>query len=157
MKPHHLFVILCLSYMACAQADIYKRIDAEGHVTYSSEAIKGGKRLELKPLPVMPGSKPSERITPKDFPKVDAQTQRSRDSNRRKILEDELASEETMLAQAQTSLKDIEDNPLPVINSAGVPFRNAEKQAERVKAAQNLLILHEQNIKALKTELSNLK
>ena len=143
--------------MACAQADIYKRIDAEGHVTYSSEAIKGGKRLELKPLPVMPGSKPSERITPKDFPKVDAQTQRSRDSNRRKILEDELASEETMLAQAQTSLKDIEDNPLPVINSAGVPFRNAEKQAERVKAAQNLLILHEQNIKALKTELSNLK
>jgi len=157
MKPLHLFVILCLSHIASAQAEIYKRIDAEGHVTYSSEPIKGGKRLEIKPLPVIPGSKPSERITPKDFPKVDAQTQKSRDSNRRKILEDELASEETMLAQAQASLKAVEDNPLPVVNTAGVPFRNAEKQAERVKVAQNLVTLHEQNIKALKTELSNLK
>jgi hypothetical protein len=157
MKPYHLFVILCLSHIGWAHAEIYKRIDADGHVTYSSEPIKGSKKLLLKPLPTMSGARGSQRSTPEDFPKVDSQTQKGRDATRRIILEDEMASEEQLLTAARENLKNVENNPEPLIGRDGVPFRNAAKQAEKLKSAQDLVTLHEQNIKALRTELSNLK
>ena len=157
MKPHLLFVLLCVSHAGMTQAEIYKRVDAQGHVTYSSEPLKGGKKLELKPLPTMNGTRGSQRSTPEDFPRVDAQTQRSRDATRRIILEDELASEEKLLAAARENLKSIESNPEPLVGPDGIPFRNAAKQAEKIKAAQELVSSHEQNIKALRTEISNLR
>lgn len=157
MKPHLLFVLLCVSYAGMTHAEIYKRVDAQGHVTYSSEPLKGGKKLELRPLPTMSGARESQRSTPEDFPRVDSQTQRSRDATRRIILEDELASEEKLLAAARDNLKGIESNPEPLVGPDGIPFRNAGKQAEKVKAAQELITSHEQNIKALRTEISNLK
>lgn len=157
MKLKLLFAILCLGHVGCAQAEIYKRVDAQGHVTYSSEPLKGGKRLDLKPLPTMNGARPSQRSTPEDFPKVDDQTQKRRDATRRLILEDELAAEEKLLASARENLKSMEDNPEPLIGQDGVPYRNAASQAEKVKAAQESVALHEQNIKALRTEISNLK
>lgn len=156
MKLHLLFVVLCLSQVELAFAEIYKRVDSQGHVTYSSEPIKGGKKLDLKPLATIPG-RPSQRATPEDFPRVDTQTQKSRDSTRRIILEDELATEEKSLTAARTTLKDLEKNTPPLIDADGVPFRNTGLHAEKVKAAQDAVTLHEQNIKALKTEISNLK
>ena len=157
MKPRLLFVILCLSHAGMTYAEIYKRVDAQGHVTYSSEPLKGAKRLDLKPLPTMPGTRSSQRSTPEDFPRVDSQTQRSRDATRRTILEDELASEEKLLAASRENLKSIENNPEPLVGQDGIPFRNAGKQAEKVKAAQELIASHEQNIRALRTEILNLK
>jgi hypothetical protein len=157
MKPYHLLVILFLSYTGWSHAEIYKRVDANGHVTYSSEPIKGSKKLTLKPLPTMNGRSSQRSTTPEDFPKVDSQTQKNRDATRRIILQDELASEEELLAAARESLKSVEDNPEPLVGRDGVPFRNAAKQAEKLKAAHDLVSLHEQNIRALRTELSNLK
>ena len=157
MKPHILLLTLCLSHAGWTHAEIYKRIDANGQVTYSSEPLKGGKKLDLKPLPVLSGARNSSRATPEDFPKVDTQTQKTRDVTRRKILEDELATEEASLASARANLKNTEDNPLPLVGADGVPFRNGGKQAEKLKSAQDLITLHEQNIKALKTEILNLK
>jgi len=157
MKPYHLFVILCLSHIGWAHADIYKRIDANGHVTYSSEPLKGGKKIELKPLPTVPGTRTSQRTTPENFPKVDSQTQRSRDATRRIILEDELATEEKLLAATRDNLRTIESNPETQTSPEGIPFRNTAKYAEKLKTAQDAVVLHEQNIKALRTEISNLK
>lgn len=156
MKPHYLFIILCLSYSGWTHAEIYKRVDASGHVTYSSEPIKGGRKLDLKPLPTMSGARSSRR-TPEDFPKVDSQTQRSRDATRRIILQDELASEEQLLATSRENLQSIESNPEPLVGPDGIPFRNAIIHAEKLKSAQAAVALHEQNIKALQTEISNLK
>lgn len=157
MKLSYLFVILSISYPVWAHAEIYKRVDADGHVTYSSEPIKGGKKLELKPLPTMPGMRGARNSTPEDFPKVDPQTQKSRDATRRMILQDELASEEKSLATAKDDLKSLENNPASVVGPDGVPFKNSAQYAEKLKAAQESVAAHEQNIKALKTELSNLK
>ena len=157
MMPHLLLVILCLSHAGMTHAEIYKRVDAQGHVTYSSEPIKGGKKLTLKPLPTMSGARASQRSTPEDFPRVDSQMQRSRDATRRIILQDELASEENLLATARENLNGLESNPEPLVGPDGVPFRGAIKYAEKVKAAQESVALHEQNIKALRTEISNLK
>lgn len=155
MKPHHLFVILCLSHAGLTHAEIYKRIDAQGHVTYSSEPIKGGKKLNLKPLPTIPGTRPSQRSTPEDFPKVDSQTQKSRDASRRIILEDELATEEKLLAAARENLKELES--AVIVGTDGIPFRGAARNADKIKSAQEAIALHEQNIKALRTEISNIK
>jgi Domain of unknown function (DUF4124) len=157
MKLSHLFVLfLCLSYSKLALAEIYKRVDAQGHVTYSSEPIKGSKKIELKPLPTMPGSR-SSRHTPEDFPRVDSQTQKNRDATRKIILEDELATEEKLLVGARENLKELESNPPPLVDAAGVPFRNTGQHAEKLKTAQDAVTLHENNIKALRTEIANLK
>ncbi len=157
MKLSHLFFILSLSHATWSYAEIYKRVDADGHVTYSSEPIKGGKQLYLKPLPTMPGSRSNQRATPEDFPKVDTQTQKSRDATRRIILQDELTSEEKILASARENLKSIESNPMSLVDAAGTPLRNTAKQTEQLKSAQDSVALHAQNIKALRTEISNLK
>jgi len=155
MKPCHLFVIFCLSHLPSAYAEIYKRIDSNGHVTYSSEPLKGGKKIELKQLQTVPGAKPSQRATPENFPKVDAQTQKGRDATRRIILQDELASEEKFLASTRDHLKEIESKP--ETSPDGTSTRPTPQYAEKLKAAQTAVVLHEQNIKALKTEIANLK
>ncbi len=156
MKLFYLFVILYLSQVGCAQAEIYKRIDSEGHVTYSSEPLKGSKKLYLKPLPTMSGGR-SQRSTPEDFPRVDSQTQKNRDATRRVILEDELGTEEKLLTSARQDLQTIENNPETTISAAGIPFQKTPQYTEKVKAAQDLVTSHEQNIKALRTEILNLK
>ena len=157
MKFTYLFVILCLCHASLVQAEIYKRVDSSGHVTYSSEPLKGGKKLELKPLQVVPGSRSSQRSTPEDFPRVDTQTQQRRDATRRIILEDELATEEKLLVTARQELKDLENNPVGLVGPDGIPFRDAARHAEKIKTAQESVDLHERNIQALQTEISNLK
>lgn len=158
MKLSCLFVILGLLFSSRTYADIYKRVDKDGHVTYSSEPIKGGKKIYLKPLPVMQGgARESRRSSHEDFPKVDADTQRRRDNTRRIILEDELQSEQKLLETSRQNLQALENNPAPVVGPDGLPFRGAAQYAEKLKAAQNDVAAHEQNIKALQTELSNLK
>lgn len=153
MKPFYLFVIFYLGQFGCAQAEIYKRIDSDGHVTYSSEPIKGGKKIYLKPLPTTSGG----RGTPENFPRVDTQTQRNRDATRRVILEDELGTEEKLLATARQNLQALENNPETTTSAAGVPFQKTPQYTEKLKAAQDLISSHEQNIKALRTEILNLK
>lgn len=157
MKYHPAIVLFGLLCTGIAQADIYKLVDKDGHVTYSSEPIKGGKKVYLKPLPTIPGGRPGRKGEPEDFPSVDSQTQKRRDSTRRLILNDELRSEENLLETARQNLKTLESNPEPLIRNDGVPNPNAGPYAEKLKAAQSDTSLHEQNIKALQTEISNLK
>lgn len=154
MKLAHLLVIPIFSFPGWSQADIYKLVDKNGHVTYSSEPIKGAKRLDMKPLPTVPGQRSAQRGTPEDFPKVDNQTQKKRDEKRRIILEDELATEEGLLATARENLKNLENSPEISANpdTASNPVNTI-----KLKEAQDQVNSHEQNIKALRTEISNLK
>ena len=88
----YLLIFLCLVYTGSAHTEIYKSVDAEGHVTYSSMPSKGAKKLGLDKLGSTSGtarehvaqsSRMSDSISPSDFPKVDSGTQKSRDSTRR--------------------------------------------------------------------------
>lgn len=151
MKLGYLSVLLCLCPML-AQAEIYKSVDADGHVTYSNTPIKGGKKLNLEPLPTMaPYSDDSAR----NFPRVDSETQKARDETRRKILQDELTSEEKLLEKAKQDL----DNAPPEVfkGSDGKTYRNVAKYEENVKSLQEQVDLHQNNIDALKNELAKLK
>jgi hypothetical protein len=134
-------------------AEIYKHVDENGRVTYSNIPIKGAKKLNLDPLPIVPATKP--RVTnasPAGFPKVDADTQKKRDDMRHRILEDELAAEARLLQEAQQTLKDAE-NARGDKDAAKLPA----KYLERLRQLQEIVTLHEKNIQALKIEIANLK
>lgn len=135
------YLLLCLM-PSLAMADMYKAVDADGHVTYTNVPIKGGKRVVLTPLPTMA---PSARASasPQDFPKVDKGTQKGRDDMQRKVLEDELKAEEDLLGGAQQSLQAVE--------------ANRPRNDEKIKALTRQVDLHQRNINALKIELSKLK
>jgi len=157
MKLGYLLAILSLCPLS-AQAEIYKAVDADGHVTYSSTPIKGGKKIILEPLPTMvPPARARSAASPEDFPKVDGATQKGRDDTRRKILQDELSTEEKLLEEARQNLKEGVENPEVYRGQDGKTYRNVAKYEEKIKALNDQVDLHRKNIEALNTELSKLK
>lgn len=157
MKLGYLLAMLCFCPLL-AQAEIYKAVDADGHVTYSSTPIKGGKKIILEPLPTMvPPARSRSAASPEGFPRVDGETQKGRDDTRRKILQDELSTEEKLLEEAKQSLKEGEENPEVYQGKDGKTYRNVAKYEEKVKTLNEQVDLHQKNIEALKTELSKLK
>ena len=146
MKRCFMLVSLCI---ACNQAvaDIYKYIDANGQVTYSSAPRKGAEKLDFGELPGSadaPKTSKRNAPSPADFPKVDNHTQKTRDDGRRKILENEMTAEEKLLREARQNLQD-EKN------------RNPGKLSDKTRALDKELVLHQKNIEALKTELGHIK
>ena len=157
MKFGYLLAIISLC-PALVQAEIYKAVDADGHVTYSSTPIKGGKKIILEPLPTMvPPARARSAASPEGFPRVDGATQKGRDDTRRKILQDELSTEEKLLEEARQNLKEGEGNPEIYRGQDGKTYRNVVKYEEKVKSLKGQVELHSRNIEALNTELSKLK
>lgn len=153
--------VLCgaLAFASATQAEIYKRVDKDGHVTYSSAPIKGAQKMQLEPLPTMAGRPVAPKAnsnSPSEF-RINSSTQNRRDDARRKILEDELATEEKSLTEARTKLQEAEDTPEVYKTASGQTLRNMAKYEEKVNAAREAVKAHENNVSALKTELSNLK
>lgn len=152
-----LLAALSLFFMAAlpVQADIYKCVAKDGHITYSNMNDKGCKRLSLDPVPASspatPAAKPAARTpTPADFPKVDEGAQRSRDSDRRRILDGELASEQKALDVARKELADQESTRYG-------DERNYQKMLDRLQPFKDRVALHERNVEALRSELSRLR
>jgi hypothetical protein len=94
---------------------------------------------------------PAPRAPTAGFPRVDADTQRGRDDVRRRVLQDELAAEEKLLAEARTAHADGAPPPLPEERS------NAEKYRERIARLRQAVLLHERNVEALKKEIAGLR
>lgn len=156
MKPSRLSILCCaVALSSIAQADVYKCIDKDGQVGYYNQYKKGCKKQHFEPLPTM--APPAKARTPESFPRVDSETQNKRDTTRRKILEDELASEQKVLEEARLKLKEGQDNPEVYKGANGQTFRNVAKYEEKVNALQEDVSMHEKNVEAIKTELSNLK
>jgi hypothetical protein len=89
--------------------------------------------------------------TPAGFPRIDTATQKGRDDVRRKVLSDELAAEEKLLADARTTYADGAPVPLPEERSS------AEKYRERIARLRQAVNVHEKNVEALKKELQSVK
>ncbi|HZI83831.1 MAG TPA: DUF4124 domain-containing protein [Casimicrobiaceae bacterium] len=86
--------------------------------------------------------------TPSGFPKVDAATQKGRDDVRRKVLTDELATEQKLLDDARAAYAN--GAPPATADEQSVP----QRYAERVVRLRQAVSLHEKNIEALKKELA---
>jgi hypothetical protein len=137
-----------------AQAAICKYLDRDGNVVYSNVApAKGFRKLSCDIVDETPrrastagsaGSAP----TPEGFPKVSPDVQRSRDDTRRKILDDELANEEKLLAAARVEYGNGAPQPLPEEKN------DAEKYRQRIAKLRQAVTVHERNVDALRKEIA---
>lgn len=148
------FILILLSFCSAVQAEIYECVDPNGNKRFTnikSEA-KGCKLLEIGPINTVPAPKKPGTANPgpANFPKVDPQTQKQRDTDRRRILEQELANEQKLLDQAQKELAQQESIRLG-------SERNYQRVLDRLEPYKNKVKLHEENIASLKREMANLK
>lgn len=151
-------LLLCASGV---QADIYKCVDDLGHVTYTNDKPAPGakgcsvmsREQPVSTVPAAGGRKSNSNASassPAGFPKVDESTQKGRDNDRRKILEQERAKEMADLDQAKKELAEQE----AVRNG---DEKNYQKYLDRVQSYKDKVDLHQRNIDAINKELANLK
>jgi len=143
-----------------ADGDIFVCQDAEGRKTYQNTGSgKGCTRLDVHPALTLPApprpqaaragapASGSRAVSPVNFPRVDSQTQRARDGDRRRILEDELAVEQSKLEALRAEYNNGEPERLG-------SERNYARYQERVARLQADLQRTENNIASLKRELA---
>jgi hypothetical protein len=147
------------SLAARAQSsDIFVCVDAEGNKTFQNiGSAKGCKRMDTGPLLTVPATRVPQRasedrisVSPASFPRVDRETQRSRDGERRRVLEEELRTEEDKLVRLKAEFNN------------GEPERRADERnfvlyAERVQRLRDDVARSEGNVNALKRELALLR
>jgi hypothetical protein len=151
------FSLLLTLFAGIAHADtLYKCTDSEGRTTYTNQKT-GAKNCTIlsQDKPVSTFTAPPVKArpstpTPDGFPKVSSEAQKSRDSDRRRILEEELATERRGLDDARKALAEQES-----IREGGE--RNYQRVLDRLKPYQDSVQLHERNIDALQRELGNLR
>ena len=154
--------VLCVLATASVEADVmYQCVDDSGHKTFSNikASTKGAKctPMDLGPATSVPSPKAAARTpTPSSFPKVDDDSQKARDTDRRRILEGELSAEQKNLEQARKDLTEQEGKVLPEERIAGGGIAGGKVQ-ERVQPFKDKVALHERNIEAIQKELSKLR
>lgn len=165
--PRLCFLVVLLAAMP-AQADVmYQCVDDNGHKSFSNvkSTTKGTRctAMDLGPAAPAPAASPVAKppvrtATPPGFPKVDSDTQKARDGDRRRILEGELASEQKALDEARRALAEQEETILPnermqTRTGGGI---NGGKVEERIAPFRDKVALHERNIEAIRKELAKL-
>lgn len=146
---------LILGMSAAAQADtLYKCKDESGVVLYTNQKGTAKKCSVLssdQPITTIPAQRQTARnATPSDFPRVDGDTQRGRDGDRRRILEQELAAEQLNLDRGRKSLAEGEATRLS-------DEKSYQKYLDRVQGLKDNVALHERNVEAIRRELANLR
>ena len=141
-----------------AYATICRYVDADGATHYTNvPPDKGWRKISCDVADDSPRSRaPSgtggaKTATPAGFPRVDSDTQRTRDELRRKVLSDELASEEQLLGEARTAYGNGAPQPLPDEQA------DAEKYRQRIGKLRQAVQLHERNVEALRKEIAALR
>jgi len=153
MRRNNLAVAVLLAWLALpVHADIWECVDDSGNRRFTNikAESKGCKLIDVGPTNTMPAGKPqaASKAAPKDFPKVDGDTQRQRDAERRKILDQEMASEQKLLDQARRELSDQESQRLG-------SERNYQRVLDRLEPYKKKVKLHEDNIASLRRELTS--
>jgi len=147
-----LVILPTLTQASDSNRILYKCTDQSGVALYTNQKTKNKNctvlSVQIVPPPsnkiaangVVPGSSGGTKTpTPADFPRVSDNDQKTRDGDRRAILDRELAAEQTNLEKAKA----------PTAASTASP--------EARKAWQDSIALHERNIEALKKEIARLR
>lgn len=136
---------------AGAGSGVFRCVDADGRTEYRNVGdTKGCKRVETDSVNTVPfpraASAPSTQ--PRGNTRVDAGAQRGRDNDRRRILEDELASEEKRLADLRQEF----NNGEPERRG---DERNYQRYLDRVERLKADIARSEANVESLKRELGS--
>ena len=160
--------LLLAALSLTARAEIYECVDQNGNKRFTNirEEAKGCKVLNVGPVaPPTPApasgpatassgpkspAKPGAIATPANFPRVDRETQQSRDSERRRILERELGAEQQLLDQARKELSEQESVRLGT-------ERNYQRVLDRLEPFKKKVKLHEDNVANIKREIGNIR
>lgn len=148
---------LSLLVGAAAEAAICKYIDADGATHYTNVSPEKGWRkvscdvADDTPRRPSGGTGTAKAPSPSGFPRVEPETQKSRDEMRRKVLGDELASEEKLLGEARDAYGNGAPQPLP--GEQG----DAEKYRQRISRLRQAVQLHERNVDALRKEIAGIR
>lgn len=127
----------CVNKPTVVAGDTYRCSTASGAFSYFNVPGGGGGA----------DSRTAKTPTPAGFPRVDPATQKSRDDLRRKVLADELAAEEKLLAESRVAYADGAPAPLAEERT------DAEKYRARIARLRQSVAVHEKNVEALKKEL----
>lgn len=163
MRPTSLaLAVLCaLLVQPAAQANVFLCVSASGGKELTDRYKPGCKQLDVPGMIAAPAprARSAARVaspvsapvsTPADFPKVDNAQQKARDSDRREILNDELRTEESRVAQLKMEYK----NGSPERTESE---RSGTRYQERVTNMRENIGRAEKNVEALKREISNIR
>ena len=159
MKSISAALLLGFVCQAAGANTIYKCTDANGGILISNTKVdKSCKPVVSSPESSMPAFKRPQAVgnsavsnpSPAGFPRVQEDTQKARDNDRRRILEQELSGEQRQLELAKKELADQE-----AVRNADE--RNYQKVLDRLQPYKDRVGQHERNIQAIQKELGNLK
>ncbi len=141
---------------AIAVEQTCKYVDAAGTVLYSNLPQRQARKVFcMDPAPTVIAPRraaatpaTAERNTAEaGFPRVDSGTQKRRDGDRRRILEDELAEEQRLLDAARQAV----DEAAPTATGA------ANNSSSVLQALRNVVGSHERNLAAIRRELASIR
>ena len=142
----------CVNKPVAVEGSTYKCYTQSGAYSYFNVPTGDSRGGEPPPRRAsQPSSTASSTPTPSGFPRIDPAVQRSRDDMRRKVLGDELATEERLLAEAKAAYGNGAPPPLPEEQA------DSGKYQQRIARLRQSVQLHERNIEALRKELGNSK
>ena len=133
----------CVSKPSVVEGNTYRCVTESGAFSYFN--VPGAP--SAPPPAASPRGGRATTPSPPGFPKVDSATQKGRDDIRRKVLGDELASEEKLLAEARVAYADGAPPPLPEERAS------ADKYRARIARLRQAIAVHERNIEALRKEI----
>ncbi|MDD2741512.1 MAG: DUF4124 domain-containing protein [Rhodocyclaceae bacterium] len=157
MMIRSLFAMLVatLTFPVIAQT-IYKCTDDNGGTLISNTKVNKNCKV-VSSSPESPISAPKARSsgaaatpTPAGFPRIQEDTQKARDTDRQRILEQELASEQRNLEQARKDLVEQE-----AVRSGDE--KNYQRVLDRLQPYKERVSQHERNIEAIQKELGKLR
>ena len=148
-RCHVALALIVALPVGTAHADIWECVDGSGNKRFTNIKSEAGgcRMLDVGPTNTVSGGKAQARAAPPGFPKVDGETQKQRDNDRRKILEQELANEQKLLEQARKELAEQDSMRLG-------SERNYQRVLDRLEPYQKKVKLHEDNVASLRRELN---
>jgi hypothetical protein len=150
--------------IACAQSGasqvIYKYVDPSGRVTYANSPIKGGVRVELDPLTIMPSApNPSTApVTPglqktagssaasARLASMETTTQRRRDEIAPRLLAEQIDTETRLLKDARAQLAAEQES------SDTIATLHIEQYQERVRNLQDEIAKRQESLDRLRAQ-----
>ena len=157
-------LLAALAVPATAQT-IYRCTDANGGMLISNARVdKSCKAVVSSPDSTLPAPKAkvsgaAANPSPAGFPRVQEDTQKARDTDRRRILDNELAAEQKNLDEAKKALADQEAVILPNERQQykGGGGISGGKVEQRIAPYRDKVALHERNIEAIQKEIAKLR
>jgi hypothetical protein len=140
-----LLALSLLLPLAAGASTLYKCTDDSGVVLYTNQKTSKKNCIVLsQQSPPASDSGTKQRTatapTPGDFPRVSGDEQKTRDGDRRAILDKELANELQNVEKAKKALFDAGSQP-----------------PDKLQPLRDTVALHERNVASLKKELGNLR